>query len=174
MLLEFEVRSCSRCCSATQRTLQPGDVYFSLLEVKGDELLRCDFSVEAWRGAPEGCLGWWRSRIPTKDQSMPQLAPTEVLLNLFMALAQRVEDREFRYLLGLLLLRRRVLRREDVKRDAQGHQVEVLRCPRRDETYELVVAEPDAEHAERLQQRMVELLYGDGEADPDESPNVVD
>jgi len=117
--------------------------------------------VEAWPGPPEDCLGWWRSQVPTKDDTKPKLAPTEVMLNLFAALAERAEDQEFRYLLGLLLLRRRVLRRDDTKQDGNGREVLVLFCRRRDTQFELVVAEPNAEQAKLLQQRMIDLLYGD-------------
>lgn len=161
MLLDYEIKSCSRCCSVTERELLPGDVFFSVLELLEEEFVRRDFCVEAWQGPPESCLGWWRSQLPGKDATKPKLAPTEVMLNLFIALAERPEDLEFRYLLGLLLLRRRVLRREDSKQNDEGQEVLVLHCARRDEQFDLVVSEPDVEQAKQLQQRMVDLLYGD-------------
>jgi len=166
MLLDFEVRNCSRVCASTGRALEPGDVYFSVLEVHGAELSRSDYCAEAWKRPPETCLGWWRSRVPTKDDAQPQLAPVDVLINLFVALAERPDDAPFRYLLALLLLRRRVLRREDVQRDAQDQETWLLYCPRRRERFELAVAEPNEQDAERLQQRMIDLLYG-GDTEPD-------
>ncbi len=173
MLLDFEVRSCSRRCSTTERLLQPGDVYFSVLEEQGSELQRLDYSVEAWQGPPEVCVGWWRSRVPGKDSGKPKLAPTEVMLNLFAALAKRPEDREFRYLLSLLLLRRRILRREEVKQNEEGIELHVLFCPRRDEQFEVVAAEPDAQQAKLVQQRMIDLLYGDAETPTSTCAKVV-
>ncbi|MCG8451445.1 MAG: hypothetical protein MI725_17905 [Pirellulales bacterium] len=163
MLLDFEVKSCSRLCAATQRTLEPGDVYFSVLLTEQGELVRHDYGADAWQGEPEECLGWWRSRVPTKEGSTPKLAPTDVMLNLFATLADRPADEEFRYLLGLLLLRRRVLKRQDSFLNDAGREVLMLSCPRRNEVLELVVAEPDAEQAQLLQQRMIDLLYGDEE-----------
>lgn len=171
MLLDFEVKSCSRQCAATQRKLEPGDVYFSVIHAQPAELVRRDYCVEAWEGPPEDSLGWWRSRIPTKEGAAPQLAPTDVMLNLFATLADRPEEQEFRYLLGLLLLRRRVLRRDDSHEDASGREILNLYCPRRSERSELVVAEPDAPLAALLQQRMIDLLYGDAEpAEPTSRP----
>ena len=163
MLLDFEVRACSRRCAETDRVLQPGEVYFSVLAEREEGLERFDYSVEAWQGPPEEYIGWWRSRIPKKDGDKPKLAPTEVMLNLLTALAKRPEDQEFRYLLTLLLLRRRVLRREDAKSDESGNEILVLSCPRRNEQYEVVVAEPDANQAKLVQQRMLDLLYGDSD-----------
>ena len=61
-------------------------------------------------------------------------------------------------MLGLLLVRRRLVKLEETRREAAG-EVLVLDCPRRETHYELRVAEPDADRAQQLQQRMVELLY---------------
>ncbi len=163
MLLDFDVRSCSRRCAETGDELKPGDVYFSVLDEQTGELIRRDFCVQAWQGPPEECLGWWRSRVPTSGDNKPRLAPSDVMLNLYATLAGRSDDEQFRYLLGLLLLRRRVIRREGSQTDDQGREVLSLFCPRRNEQSDLVVAEPDAEQAKQIQQRMIDLLYGDGE-----------
>jgi hypothetical protein len=164
MFLELEIKNCSRTCAATSRTLNPGEVYFSVLKAATHDFVRHDYCVEAWAGPPEECVGWWRSRVPTKDDHQPRLAPTDVMLNLFEALADRPAEIEFRYLLGLLLLRRRVLRREDSNRDDQLREVLQLHCQSRNKDYELIVAEPAAERAVQLQQQMLNLLYGDGGA----------
>jgi len=161
MLLDFEVRSCSRLCAQTGKALQPGEVYFSVLEVEEAETIRRDYGAESWQGPPKGSLGWWRSRVPVKDEK-PKLAPTDVMLNLFTALADKPSDLQFRYLLGLLLIRRRVLRREEASCNDEGQEILILFAPRRDQRYELVVNEPDPRQAEEIQQRMIDLLYGDG------------
>ncbi len=165
MLLDFEVRTCSRLCAQSGKAIGPGEVYFSVLamqETEGEtDTVRCEYSAESWQGPPEGSLGWWRSRVPVKDEK-PKLAPTEVMLNLFTALADKPEDQQFRYLLGLLLIRRRVLRREEAICDQAGHEVLTVYLPRRDQRLELVVDEPNQEQAEKIQQRMIDLLYGNG------------
>ena len=171
MLFDFEVRACSRQCAATGKLLQPGEVYFSILSLeesnKQVETVRRDFSVEAWQGPSDSNLGWWQSRVPVKDEK-PQLAPTDVMLNLFGALGdesgqQNTTDRQFRYLLGLLLIRRRVLRREDSFRHEDDQEILRLFSPQRDKHYELVVDEPHGQQADEVQQRMINLLYGDGD-----------
>ncbi len=166
MQLEIEFSACSRICSATERHLQPGDVYFSILQLEAGELQRQDFCADAWRGPTEECVGWWRSRIPAKGDSQPIMAPIDVMLNLLEALEQMPAEVEFRYLLGLLLLRRKSLRREDTTRDDNGREVLILHCPRREKDYELIVAEPSPEQAVKLQQQMFDLLYGAREAAP--------
>jgi hypothetical protein len=173
MHLELEIKNCSRTCAATARPLNPGEFYFSVLVTEGQDFARQDYSVEAWQGPPEDCLGWWRSRIPTKDDAQPRLAPTDVMLNLFEALEDRPAELAFRYLLGLLLLRRKVLRRDDSRRDAEGREVLTMHCQRRQKDYELVVAEPITEQAEKLQDQMLSLLYGNSEPSLPSPVNVI-
>ena len=61
------------------------------------------------------------------------------------------------------LVRRKVLRRDDSYLDDSGQELLNVFCPRRNERMELLVAEPDTEQAGQLQQRMIDLLYGDGD-----------
>lgn len=159
MLLDFDVTPCSRQCAVSGRTLLPGETYFSTLSLQPGGTVRQDYSAAEWRGPAEGAIAWWRSQMAESDSSRPKLAPQDVLLNLFTELAQRPDEAEFRYVLGLLLVRRRIVKLEETRRDG-GDEVLVLDCPRRNEQYEVRVTPPAPERTEQLQQRMVELLYG--------------
>src|SRR5215216_206792 len=110
MLLDFEVQRCTRCCAATERALEPGDECYSVLEIAGADVVRKDYSPEAWKGAPDTAFGWWKSRVPEPTAKKIKLAPNEVLLELFDQLADKSEQQDLRYVLALLLVRRRVLR----------------------------------------------------------------
>lgn len=161
--LGFEIRSCSRVCTATSRPIAPGETYFSVLEASADDFLRRDYCVAAWQGPPEDCVAWWRSRVPGKDDNQPRLAPTDVMLNLFEALEDRPQDTEFRYLLGLLLLRRKILRHDDKHKDHFAREVLILHCQKRQKDYELIVAIPSPEQATKIQNQMFDLLYGNAD-----------
>jgi hypothetical protein len=78
-------------------------------------------------------------------------------LNLFAALADEPAEAEFRHVLGLLLLRRRLVKLDETRRD--GSRVGA-RLPRREEQFELRVAAPDAVRTVELERRLVELVYG--------------
>src|SRR5690606_25667207 len=129
--------------------------YFSELLVDNGATIRRDVSAAEWRGPTEGAIAWWRAQAPDANNGKPKLAPHDVLLNLFAELADRSDEVEFRYLLGLLLIRRKLVKLEDTRRDEQGETM-ILDCPRRNEQFELLVAEPNAERTEALQQRMVD------------------
>ena len=167
VLFDFEVRSCRRVCCSTGRDLAAGDAYFSVLQMIDGKAERYDYCAEAWQGPPAENIGWWRSRVPQLGDQ-PRLAPAEVLLNLFVALAQQPQDSQFRYVLGLMLVRKRLLRHDGVSRDELGNEVLGLFATKRNEQFELLVDEPDSpEQVEQIQRRMIALLYGDGEATPE-------
>lgn len=159
MFVDFEVTHCSRQCAASGRTLAPGETYFSTLQLEAGKPVRRDCCAEEWRGAPNDAIAWWKSVVPRGDASKPKLAPQDVLLNLFVELAEQPDEADFRYVLGLLLIRRRILKLDETRRDAAGEMM-VLECPRRNETYELRATTPDPMQTEQLQQRMIELLFG--------------
>ena len=81
--MDFEVQRCSRQCSKTERQLEPGETFYSALMVEGADVVRFDFSAEAWEGPPEGALGWWKSVMPTPNAKRLNWAPNDVMLELF-------------------------------------------------------------------------------------------
>lgn len=109
MLADFKVNRCSRRCHALSRPLRDGEWYFSVVIEDGDELIRRDYSAEAWTQPPEGTVGWWKGRMPLAGTRKLVLAPDPVLVDLLRGLGDSVERRPLRYLLALTLLRRRVV-----------------------------------------------------------------
>jgi hypothetical protein len=157
MLLDFEVQRCTRRCAATEREFRPGEWFYSILLADGADVIRRDYGAEAWTGTTSNCIGWWKTRLPVDSTAKPRLAPNDVLLELFDRWADEPEKRDARYVLALLLLRRRVLRLEDVDDPAPG--VLQVCCPRRDTTYHVSAVEPTVERIADIQQQLAELLY---------------
>ena len=89
MLLDFEIQRCTRRCAATDRALEPGEICYSVLESRGADIIRKDYSKSAWSGPPAEAFGWWKSRIPELSAKRIKLAPNDVLVELFEQLAER-------------------------------------------------------------------------------------
>jgi hypothetical protein len=164
MLLDFEIQRSTRRCAATDRALEPGELCYSVLEVRGADVVRKDYSASAWNGPPNEAFGWWKSRVPEPNAKKIKLAPNEVLLELFDQLAERPESEDMRYVLALLLVRRRVLRLDGpalpaVKPSATADvQTMTVFCPLREVTYEVPVLMPSDERIEEIQRTLSELL----------------
>jgi hypothetical protein len=156
--MDYEVQRCTRHCSATGRELAPGEWFYSVLVEEGAELRRHDYSVEAWPGAPSQSIGWWKAQIPDRDARRSHWAPNDVMLHFFDELAEQPDRHDIRYVLALLLVRRRVMRVEETEKDEQGREVLVLYCPRRDTTCRVPAVVPDQQRIEAIQEELARLL----------------
>jgi hypothetical protein len=63
-----------------------------------------------------------------------------------------------RYVLTLLLVRRRVFRMEEEKADAEGRELLVVYCPRREATYEVPAVSPEPPRVDQIQAELAALL----------------
>ena len=68
------------------------------------------------------------------------------------------DRRAMKYVLSLLLVRRRVMRLEENETDERGNPLLVLYCPRRDATYKVPAVVPDQPTAEKIQDELTRLL----------------
>lgn len=149
-------------CAATGAAFAPGQVHVAtLVERPGEATLdRLDFSVEAWAAGarpqpPLKLFGFWKAHFSSDAPKGPALLSDPELLELFEELADTTEPKRqaFRYLLALLLVRRRVLRLLSTR----GREIHVL--PKGADlatTPPIVVAEPNLD--ETLLSEAVEQL----------------
>jgi hypothetical protein len=168
--MDLKIQRPSPTCNQTGSEFKAGDVIFSALVREEGNLVRRDWSHEAWASPPDGTLAWWRSVVPEQIDNGASLAPVDVLLDTLESLTDQPEEASLRYLLALQLLRRKVLRfaesRSEGEGDAGCHTGEVvsLACRRRDCEYQVVAALPEAEEHAVLEDRLASLLWSGGEA----------
>ena len=116
-------------CHASGRELVAGDEYWTALVESPVGTVRHDYGVDAWQGPPEGCLGWWRSRVP--DSARPTARLSTEQLRKFVAAsdddkrADCADWEECRYVAALQLIRRKALKLLDVVQ-ADGRDVLVM------------------------------------------------
>jgi hypothetical protein len=161
---EYDIQRCSRRCAASGRELRDGEVCFSVLVAEGGQVVRYDYAAEAWSGPPEGAIGWWRTTVADPQAGRMTWAPHDVMLSYFERLLDDPAAEDARYVLALLLVRRRVLELERHEQDAAGRTVLVLHCPRTEAEYRVVERLPSPDRAEAIQSQLVELLRGAGGA----------
>jgi hypothetical protein len=158
-MLDFEVHRCSRMCCETEAILQPGDVFYSALVAQGSQVIRKDYCAAAWTGPPAGSLGWWKSQVPDVHSRRMHWAPNDVILHYFEQLEDEGSQADMRYVLALLMIRRRIVRLEDTERDAQDREVFVLYCPRNEREYRVVVTHLSPPRVDEIQHQLADLLF---------------
>lgn len=157
--MDYEIQRCTRSCATTGRELGPGEDFYSVLVANGADLKRYDYSIEAWTGPPEGTIGWWKSQMPSPTAKRMHWAPNDVMLHFFEQLEAQSGREDMRYVLALLLVRRRVMRLEEQEHDDQGRELLVLYCPRREATYRVPVVTPDESRVQEIQEELARLLF---------------
>lgn len=117
----------TRTCAATGRPLDDHEEYIATLAEDHDSevMRRVDFSAEAWaRGErPEGLVGFWRARLSRHEAPRSPLVDDAALLELFAQTETQDDPRRvaFRFVVALLLVRKRLLRVD--RQDARAMRV---------------------------------------------------
>ena len=144
----------------------PGQTVYSVLMEEKGGYRRLDCSAEKWKeffastvNQGDKTIGWWKTRIPTPSDKKAKLAPNEILLRLFEQLAEQWDKQEMRYLLALLLIRRRLFRVER-EEEIEGQKKLTVYFPKQDTTFEIVVAKPPKDRIEQIQNELAALLAG--------------
>jgi hypothetical protein len=158
--MDYEIPQNSKVCSVTGRTLGPGDVFYSAVFDTVTGLVRRDFSADHWQGRPDGAIGFWRGRLPQSNgPPAPKPVNTAQLVDLFEQLADddTPRTRQLRYVLALLLIRRKVLKLQTIDRTAEAEAL-VLTGP--DGKSSRRVADPQLtdEEIERVEAELLALL----------------
>lgn len=117
-------------CAATQRRFEPGETYVATLTdtPESEELIRLDYALDAWEAGsrPERPpIAVWRS-VESDAQPQQNLIPdSEELFAMFEGMDAEAEGRAavFRYLLALMLMRKRLLRLVDQRVGDGGRPV---------------------------------------------------
>lgn len=134
-------------CAATGRVFAPGEKHVAVLvETPGEEpLTRVLYSTEAWdRGArpeaPARVFGYWKRVAGEEHKARSPIVSPEELFDLFEQLADAEQPRQvaFRYLIALLLMRKRRLVYDGAVPDRPG----VLRLKGRPGGEEHLVTDP--------------------------------
>ena len=126
----FQLGRFTAHCAAEGRALVPGEPIVATLcdapagDESGHEFVRRDYALAAWEGGarPEGLVCFWRTAAPEPDQKRRLLVDDDTLLELFERLEgdERPQRIAYRWLLCLILLRKKLLRHVRVDRTADA------------------------------------------------------
>ena len=152
---DYDIAAPTRRCAATGRDLRPGDRFYAALTERDGKVVRTDFAADAWPGPPPGTIAFWAGRIPPADRPRRPTFNDSHLAGLFAQLAGAADPTRvnLRYALALLLMRRKRLKFEDLKRTPEG-DVLVLRDAKTGAKHEVA----DASHALEIFSKKSESL----------------
>jgi len=158
-MTDYQIQPLTRVCSATGRELRPGEVVYSVLADEAGRFVRKDFAADAWSGPPAGSFGYWRSQVPVSDTNHRPPIDDELLLECLHRLDGVIDSDKvkFRYVVALLLMRRKRLRFEDVINEPSG-EILILRCIRTGEQFRVTDAGLTAGEIDSVQEEVFRVL----------------
>ena len=156
----YDIHKSNRECCVTGKVLAEGEEYYSVLVEADGQLVRKDYSTDAWTEEPEGTIGVWKTKVPPKDPPKKLVINVDVMLDFFNRLDGDESDASkvnMRYLLALLLMRKRVLKFDDVQREGVRSYM-ILRRPRDDTSYRVLDPNLSEQELEELQSQMETVI----------------
>lgn len=140
MATDYEIQGSTRVCAASGRELKPGDRFCAVLTDCDGKFVRTDYAAEQWPGPPNNAIAYWSGRVPAADRPQKPVINDELLMDCFQRLSDAVEPNRirFRYVVALLLMRRKRMKFDDAKRDAEDREVLVIRDVRTGDRSEIV------------------------------------
>jgi hypothetical protein len=161
-MLDYQIQPSTRRCSVTGRELTAGEKVYSVLLDEGGKFVRKDFSAEAWPGPPPGAFSFWVGRVSAGDKKGRPVIDDELLLDCFGRLDGQIETEKvnFRFVLALLLMRRRRLKLEEARTE-DGQEVLYLRCNQTGVRQRVVNPNLTEEETASVQQDVFEALGWD-------------
>lgn len=158
--MEIEIQGPTRVCAVSGRELKPGERYYGVLTDEAGHFIRRDFAAEAWTTPPDGVVAYWAGRVPAADRPRKPAFNDDLLLDCFTHLSDTNEaDRlNFRYVVALLLMRRKRFKFEDAYRDEAGRDVLLLRDARGGTVHKVVDPRLNDEQITTVQDEVFRVL----------------
>ena len=159
---QWDIQRSGGTCAGTGRQLEPGEEYYATLIDEQDSFERKDFSVEYWQEHRPEVFSYWKTMVPLPSEKKKLFVDNDVLINLFERLADEKEPVRvnFRFVLALILMRKRLLKYEDSYRK-DGGEIWKMRFVRETHIHEVVNPHLEEEQIEQVSRELSTILQGD-------------
>ncbi len=160
--MEWNIAKSQYVCSACEKELSELEKYTSALLFEEDTFLRRDYCLPCWESNTPDAFSFWRTEVPKKEEDRKRMVDAHVLLELFRRLDTETDRHKlnFQFLLGLILLRKKVLRLANTHFQ-NGSEYLILTVPKEDRTYEVVNPRMTDEETETVRTQLAQVFEAD-------------
>ena len=149
-------------CFGSGTEIEPGQDYFGALVATEEGLQRRDFCAEFWESEKPEVFCYWKTKLPTLEEKKKLFVVEEMLMAFFERLAEETEQEKvnFRFVLALVLMRKRRLKYDGTKVD-DGREIWRLRVVGEGVFAEVPNPHLDEEQIEQLSSQIGQILHAD-------------
>lgn len=147
-------------CSVTGRAIEPDEKFMAALRETPTGFERLDICIESWGDFDRAnLLGYWQTVMPRHEQKKKLFVDDEVLCGLFERLADTTEPSKlnFRFVLGLILMRKRMLVYETSRNEADK-EIWVVRFRGKEDRLDLLNPRLNEQQVMDVSQQLGEIL----------------
>ena len=120
--MEWIVASSEGACSVCGKRFAEREEYWSALFAAGESFERRDYCAGCWKGAEDGTFSFWLTRSKARPAPPKRFVDDNVLLDFFERLCTSEDPAraKFRFIMAVLLLRKRLLKERSRRRESEG------------------------------------------------------
>lgn len=160
--MDWNISRSQHRCSQCDKEFAEEEAYFSALYDTPQSFERKDFCGGCWEsgGHRDKAFSFWRTEVPKADQPKKIFVDDAVIFDFFQRLAYEETDpakRNFRYILGLMLMRKKVLKFKDVS-IVDGKEYLILRRSRTQEEHRVLNPQLTDEETEQVKNELTRVL----------------
>jgi len=162
-MAEWEIQKTVGQCSGTGKKFEVDEEYYSALVLSENGFERLDFSLEYWQENKPQVYCFWKTKMLSPDQKKKKLfIDDDMLMAFFDRLEQETEDEKinFRFVLTLILMRKRKLKYESSKKEGTS-EVWRMKVTGQDRHVEVINPELTEDQIAELSEQMGEILQVD-------------
>ena len=162
MMEQWEIQRGAGVCAGNSRQLEPGEEYFAALIDKKDSFERVDYCCEYWDEHQPEVFSFWKTQVPLPSQKKKLFVDDSVLINLFERLAEEKDQLKinFRFVLALILMRKRLLKYEDTDR-RENLEIWQMRFVREKDIHQVINPHLDDEQIQQVSQELSSILQAE-------------
>ena len=161
-MAEWDInRPLGECCG-TGQMIEPGQEYVGALVESDDGLVRRDFCGEYWDKEKHDVFCFWKTKLPDPEEKKPMFIDDDMLMAFFERLAEETEQEKvnFRFVLAMILMRKRRLKYDATKMDGE-QEMWRLRVVGSKDMVEVLNPHLAEEQIEQLSSQLGEILHSD-------------
>ena len=159
----YSVARAAGKCVACGRDIPAGEKFMAAVRETPAGMERLDVSAECWDALDKGgLLAFWQSTMPAATARRKVFVDDAVLADLFERLAGVTDAPKlnFRFVLGLILMRKRLLVYETSRVEGEK-EIWSVRPRGRDELWDLLNPRLDEQQVAEVSTQLGEILNGD-------------
>lgn len=158
-MADWEIHKPLGTCAGNGKAIGPDEEFIATLVETPEGMQRRDYCLEYWAANKPEVYCYWKSKMTKADQKKKLFIDNDMLLAFFERLATETDEEKinFRFVLTLVLMRKRILKYESSKIE-DGKEIWTLKVAGKDQLEQVVNPHLMEDKIEQLSEQLGQIL----------------